>query len=158
MTYGLYPLDQRFRAALPEYGLPDPPYPDGRNPSLKDVRQVLDHLPGFRAEYEPPPTRPRSWGVTIEDAMHPEDGPWAHLRTLRYRPEDQSTDFYFEKGWPDLIVRIVAQLASLCGTLCIVPDTGEAPLIVPAGVDPDHLLNAWEHTRPASGDKFEEEP
>jgi len=157
VTYGVHPMDQRLRAGLPEYGLADVQYPDGRNPRLTEIHRVLEELSGFKAEYDPAPAKGHSWGVTIEDAVQPEKGPWAHLRTLHYSSEDEFIEIYFEKGWPDLIVRIVAALAAICGTLCIVPDTGDAPLVIPAGADAEALLRTWEHTRPMSdgdvGDK-----
>ena len=148
VIYSVFPLDDKFRAALSEYDQQDEGWPDGRNPSIAEVRHALDGLIGFKADFEPTPVSGGAWGATIEDATHPEEGPWTTLRTLNYIDEAVPTEIYFEKGWPDLIVSTVARLAKTCGTLCLVPDTGEAPLVVHSGADPIHLLNAWEHTRP----------
>jgi hypothetical protein len=157
VIYLLCPLDAEVRASLSIYGVSDEGWPDGRNPRLTEVRAVLDRMTGTRAEYQEAPKRGQPWGISVEDSTDPENGPWTELRTLKY-DEDQPTDFYFEKGWPELIVRIVSRLAATCGTLCIFPDTGEPPVIVPAGADPDHLLASWERTSQFWGEESEDQP
>lgn len=148
VLYSVLPLNNNWRAALTDYGVVDRGWPDGRNPRLAEILEVVNSIPDFVATPDVPPAAGGSWGITVEHAGDPENGAWTQLRTLSYS-EVEPIEFYFEKGWPELIVEILARLANHCGTLCVVPDTGEAPLPVPAGADSQDLLNAWEHTQPS---------
>jgi hypothetical protein len=135
VLYSVFPLDAKSRTGLARYGVKDVPVEDGRNPTPADVREALAELSEFRADDEVA-TASESWCVTVELAGAPEEGPWTHLRASPYVAENEPVELSFEKGWPDLVVRIMARLAERCGTLVLVPDTGEAPLVVPSGADP----------------------
>ena len=151
VLYSVLPLDARTRKALAQYGVTEVPAEEGRNPTPAEVRGTLGELPGYRVQYETPSIEDGSWGATVEDAANPEEGPWTHLRSREYAGEREPIELGFEKGWPDLIVRIVVRLTEACGTLVIVPDTGEAPLVVSRGSDSEVLLRTWEHV--ATGDE-----
>jgi hypothetical protein len=143
VIYVVLPFDARTRDSLAEYGLAPPAAPDGRNPTIAEVRAVLDALAGHRIEYEPVPAAGESWGASITSLV-PETGPWTTLRVLRYAGESAPTDIAFHKGWPQVIFTIVAALANECGTLVLWPDTGGAPAVVPPGANLHGLLAQWE--------------
>lgn len=154
VIYSVCPLDVDGRDLLLSYGVTGGPWPDGRNPRVSEIRRILDGLSEFEADYDPSPSPGRPWGVLISHRTRPDEAPWAHLCTLNYDPT-LPTEIYFEKGWPELIVRIVVALAEVCGSLCVFPDTGEAPLVAHPGSNAETLLATWEHTsssqRSASG-------
>lgn len=155
VLYSLFPLNDESRNKLATaYGIVDAGWPVGHNPRLAELLKTLDSLAGCRVVLDPSPVPGHAWGVTVEQATHPEDGPWTMLRTLHYH-ESEPLEIYFEKGWPELIGEIVSVLAVRCGTFCIVPDTGDKPLIVPPGASPKQLLEEWDHMNATADDEPE---
>jgi hypothetical protein len=134
--YAVHPFDERARSYAKQHGVSSIDHPDGRHPTVAELRAALEHLPNTTVEYEPIPTVGQSWGACVEDAAAPEEGPWTQVRTLRYLGEDAPIEIYFEKGWPSLVVQIVSHLSGSCGTLFIVPDTGSRRSLCPAAPTP----------------------
>ncbi|WP_299413754.1 hypothetical protein [Acaryochloris sp. IP29b_bin.148] len=50
-----------------------------------------------------------------------------------------------QKGWPELIIKVVHRIAQQCGPIAIVPDTGYPAVVVEADSDVDDIISTWEH-------------
>ncbi|MBN2385148.1 hypothetical protein JXQ70_19920 [bacterium] len=148
VIYTVYPIDDRARKAAPDIGLINPPAEDGRHPTPSEIRAVVGDLDGFKASYTEHPIFHKPWQVMVEHAQDPDNGGWTLINVSEYLGEDQPTEIWFEKGWPDLIIRIMVGLSRTCGPLFILPDTGEAALVVRPGDNPVYLYESWEHTNP----------
>jgi hypothetical protein len=115
----------------------------GRNPSPRELRAVLDDLPGYKADYL---VSPENWQASVEAITG--------LRLFRSETSISVVDFrgdetmphlfYFDKGDLRLNIFIVERLSRLCGPLVIFPDTGARPLLVTPGIDPTDAVKAWE--------------
>ncbi len=157
VLYSVLPYDARMREAVKKLGYAGPfPGGEGRNPTPAEIRHVVAGLDGFKASYNDPPTMGQLWQVTVEDALDPDTGRWTLVNMSKYAGENVPEDIWFEKGWPDLIVRILLRLATTCGALVVVPDTGEAPLVVAVGDEEEDLLARWEHTAGSVNESSEE--
>jgi hypothetical protein len=58
--------------------------------------------------------------------------------------EDKPLPIFFEKGSPALILEIVKRLASTCGPLVVIPDSGDTPIAVTSTASVKKLLKQWE--------------
>ena len=85
------------------------------------------------------------WQAQIDDLKSPEDGPWTMINVREYSSPNEPCEYYFEKGWPELIIKIAHRIAQLCGPIAIVPDTGCPATVVSANSDVDHIIGTWEH-------------
>ncbi len=150
VLYSVFPVDDKARGALPDLGVSDAPCENGRNPTPAEIRAVLGTLHDFKCTYTEQPAIGRTWQAMVEHTDDPDRGGWTLLNVSQYRGETQEAEFWFEKGWPDLILRIVVGLASKCGPFFILPDTGDAAVVVRPEDDPAVLYQGWEHTNPAA--------
>ena len=117
------------------------PGEEGRFPSIEEIRSVLDHLNGYTTHYS---TGSGHWYAEIAQTDRG-NGDWAFLVVDNYSGTDaDSHAFYFERGSPRLMVLLLRQLASACGPLILLPDTGNLPVIVTPELDLDLALRTWE--------------
>ncbi len=67
------------------------------------------------------------------------------LNVMNYTNADQPCKFYFEKGWPQLIIRVVHRIAKQCGPIAVIPDTGCRAVVVEPNSDVDRIIATLEH-------------
>ena len=146
VLYIVVPLDDSITGYLRDIGVPfsESGIPS-RNPTPNELREAAASLADQRVTFYIRPTH--AWQIMIEGQHDPEHEPWTLLNVTDFSgDEDQPHSFWFEKGWPSLILRVVHALSTRCGSLVIVPDTGCKPIVVAADDDPEVLFDAWEHT------------
>ena len=109
----------------------EPAYPEvltqGRYPTPQEVRMILDGLSDHVVEYT---INDQTLRVTISQAS---SEMWASLVIMDYnRAEDENSphEFYFEKGWSELVLEILDKLSEICGPLVLVPHSGDKPTLV----------------------------
>lgn len=125
--------------------------PIGRYPTPKELRRVLDSLENYTIKYH---ISPEHFYAHVYETAGIQPGPPPLIEgpsTMLIIPdfhgdEDNCYQFYFEKGWPELIVVVLERLARITGPLVLIPDVDPKPLIISAGADPEKLLRTWEHT------------
>ena len=148
VLYIVAPLSGEVVDWLEESGIGVPAGGKSRFPTLLEIRETLDSLEGFDIEYNDNGVG-SCWQAMISSAQDPGSGPWTLLNINRRAEPSEPQDLSFEKGYPELIVDILARLSTRCGVLVLIPDTGEDPLLISAGDDPAELCRHWEHTAPA---------
>lgn len=141
VLYSAFPLDGEVREWLREEGVTAPEV-NGCAPTPNEIRAALDTLDHQTVSYN---ISEGVWQAQIDDAASPEEGPWTMINVLEFSDADEPCQFYFEKGWPELIVMIAHRIAQLCGPIVIVPDTGCPPVVVESNSDIADIINTWEH-------------
>jgi hypothetical protein len=124
--------------------LPDIAGPS-RYPTLNELKHALSLLENFRVQFDSPnPDGP--WKVLIDRA----DGSRADLQTVLsitpYQGEDVPHGFWFEKGWPPLVVALLQRLAMRTGPLVVLAVSDAAPVVIEATGDVAAILKSWRHT------------
>ena len=98
-----------------------------RYPTPNEIRKVLDGLKDCTTEYT---ISTQTWQVVISD----DDNRWTSLVVLDYHgqegEDDTSHKFYFEKGWPDLMERILKELSLICGPFVLISNADLEPTLV----------------------------
>lgn len=147
VIYSVFPLDDEIADYLRDMGIAVPGVDrPARNPTPREVREVCASLTDCRAEILTPP-KYDGWQVNLEGRAAPEREPWTVLQVSDFNGSEEAPhSIWFEKGWPELILRVVHGLARTCGPLVIIPDTGEDPAVVTSSDLVDEILRAWEHT------------
>lgn len=141
VLYSAFPIDDDVREWLTEEGIPTPVI-DGRAPTPNELKTALDTLEDEAVSYN---ISEGVWQAQIEDATSPATGPWTMINVLQFSDADEPCEFYFAKGWPELIIKVVHRIAQICGPIAIVPDTGCSPVIVEMSSDVDKIIETWEH-------------
>ena len=138
--YSLFPLSEEMRSWLDEQSIAYPLNVESRNPLLTEAQSVLAQLDGYKVE-ETAVSVGKFWQAFIQDKKDPEHKGWATLNILSLT--DGPNEMYFEKGWPDLIIRITVLLSRHTGPLVLFCDAGDPPLVVTADDDPELLYESW---------------
>lgn len=141
--YLVEPLDDEQREWLQEVGVQLPRgKAKGRNPTPAEIREICDALDGFEIEYNNS-TKNKFWQANVSGNIKPTRNRgtllnidnWGGSESRRYK-------ISFEKGDPDVILKIVHALTAKCGPLMIVPDSDD-PIVVWAEADVQKLLKKW---------------
>lgn len=138
--YSVYPLMAEVRPWLDEQSVSYPPDVEGRNPTLLEIRAALALLLGYSVK-ETTAEIGKFWQAFIESADSPETKGWAILNILDLA--EGPNEFYFEKGFPDLIVAITVLVANYTGPLLLICDAGDPPLVITPGADARELFESW---------------
>jgi hypothetical protein len=104
----------------------------------RDLRVALGTLPDVHVVSEV--SEASRWSARVEVSG---GEPWTQAHLGDVRGEDDECSLCFEKGWPDLIVRIVEKLCHACGSLVLFCDGGSKPLVITAGADVDEVWAEW---------------
>ena len=138
--YTVTPLDQKCAEWLDSEGVEHPPVSDSaRYPTPREVADVLSRLSGYHVEIASD-IRSGEWSAQIDSAGEM----WAHLRIRQFSSEDTPHEFYFSKGWPEVIFTVTERLAQCCGTLVVVDDSSVRPVVISPGSDTKDLLRHYE--------------
>ncbi len=141
VTFVVVPLSPTLHEYLDAEGAP---YPSeaGRRPTLLEVRAAIARLPEVMASFDVPPPG-GTWFATLEAAPSQPSGVWAVITAHPFGGEASEYDIAFERGAPELIVAVLHALSTVTGPLVLVPDTGEAPLVVSPLHTVPELLASW---------------
>jgi len=141
--YLVEPFDDEQREWLEEAGVEIPEDAGkGRNPTPAEIREVCDALEGFGVEYKSS-GKNKFWQADVTGNTKPTRNRWTLLNINNWGgSETRRYKIMFEKGDPDVIIKIVHGLSAKCGPLMIVPDSYE-PIVVWAEADVKKLLKQW---------------
>ena len=114
----------------------------GRRPSLLEVRAAIAVLPDVTAAFDVP-LPGGTWTATLETDPAQPSHDWAVITAHPFNDEASGYDIAFERGSPELIVSVIHALSSITGPLVLVPDSGEAPLVVSPHHTVPGLLSSW---------------
>jgi hypothetical protein len=116
-----------------------------RFPTLNELQQVVSKVSGFRADFAAP-SADEPWHVVLDSLQHPGGGMRSVIAVTPYQGDDVPHGFWFEQGWPPLVLGLALQLAVTTGPLIVLATSDGTPALVEAGRDVATLLKAWEHT------------
>jgi len=139
--YSAFPITKEMAEWLKEQNIKFPAEELSRNPHLSEIKNVLALLKDYDIKMSEDVIGDH-WQAYIEHKKDPESKGWAILRILNLK--DGENEFYFEKGWPDLIVEIMVELAKKTGPLVLICDAGGSPLIVEGCANYAELMASWE--------------
>lgn len=142
VLYSVFPLNSKLAACLRESETAVPKkLPPSRMPTPAELRCVAKSIPKVNATMV---TNGALLGqIDLATIGNPATGPWALINILKNTGDDEPCDFYFEKGWPNLIVEFLVRLTGTTGPLVLVPDTGEMPLLIEPRTKVDEVLRRW---------------
>lgn len=141
VLYSAFPIDVDTRKWLAEDSIVCPNV-DGRAPTPTEIATALDSLSGYNVDYN---ISDSVWQANIADASSPETGMWTLVNVMGYVSPDEPCEFYFEKGWTELIVRILHALSNATGPFALVPDTGCPAVVIGSQTNIETVLSTWEH-------------
>ena len=104
--YSAFPINSEVREWLIEEGI-HPPDTDGHAPTPQQLLAALETLDDQVVSFN---IREGVWQAQIHDTHAPEAGPWAMINVLGYTSSDEPCKFCFEKGWPELIIKVVHRI------------------------------------------------
>src|SRR5262245_58999485 len=100
-----------------------------RNPTPSEIRQVLDALDGFKTEYNVS-AKKKIWQAMVQGTKGPDKKRWAALEIEKWGgTEERRYKLSFEKGDPEVVVRILHGLSAHTGPLLVAPDS-YPPMVV----------------------------
>ena len=141
VMYSAFSITEEMASWLKEEAVDFPTGEASRNPSLAEIKSVLAELNEYSIKCSNE-VFGSNWQAFIEHKDDPENKGWAILSILKLQ-EDEN-EFYFEKGWPELVIEITTKLAEKTGPLVLICDAGGAPLVVKSGANAGELLATWE--------------
>ena len=129
VIYTVIPLDEKLQNYLLESKTDVPPNVKfGRNPSVKEIKLALENR-GIRLLNLNSEIIGKQVDIQVESEKAPFQ--WTVIKSAeKYIDEDAPIEIYFSKGWIELIFEIVSELSKYCGTLIIIPDTGDKPIVI----------------------------
>ncbi len=140
--YTVIPLDQKCAEWLDGEGVPHPPVIDSpRYPTPREISEVLSRLPSYTVTIHSD-AQTRDWSAQIDA----QGDSWAQIRVREFSSNDTPHEFYFCKGWPEVVLTITERLAQCCGTLVVVDDSSCQPVVVAPGADTRDLLRHYDIT------------
>jgi hypothetical protein len=138
--YTVVPLDQKCAEWLDAERVPHPPVNDSsRYPTPREISEVLSQLPDFTVTIHSD-AQAREWSAQIDA---PGDS-WAQIRVREFSSDETPHEFYFSKGWPEVVFIVTERLAQCCGTFVVVDDSGSRPVVVSPGADTRDLLRHYD--------------
>ena len=125
------------------FSLPDE-IGESRNPTVQELRFVLDNLDEFDVSYCSEDGPHSYWEADVEWAAAPDEGPWAVIRVLPFDGDESvPTGFCFSKGWEEAVVLILERIARICGPFVLLDDSAMEPLLVTPGLNVDAAIQEW---------------
>jgi hypothetical protein len=127
VIYAVFPLNEELRQYLEKQQINVPiDAKDGKNPTLEEIRNIL----GMFNQYEIEWTEGNdSWQIIISE-KHNIERHWTCLCILKLIDESNLYSIFFEKGWLDIIIKILQAFVPICGSFVIFPDSGDVPIVV----------------------------
>ena len=139
--YAAFPLDDNSREWLDDEGVAYPKE-DGTAPTPNQLKKILSKLDGHLVEFN---IKKGVWQADVSTPESPDQSPWTLLDVMDYCDAKTPCRFGFDKGSPELVIKIAHRIAQLCGPIVVAPDTGCAPVVVEADSDVEQIVQSWEH-------------
>ena len=127
-----------------DFVVPDVAGPS-RFPTLTELKHALSLLTNFRVQMEPPNSE-ESWNVVIDRPDQTRGDLQTVLSITAYQGDDVPHGFWFEEGWPPVVVGLLQSLAAFTGPLVVLATCNGAPAIIEATSDIQAVLRTWRHT------------
>ncbi len=140
--YSVVPLDNQIRDHLRDVGLETWPGEDGRRATPAELRAAIARSGLTLETHGTWDARSASWSGTISSAGR-DDAPWAEVVLSGVRGDTEPVDLGFDRGWSDLIVRLLVALAEISGPLVLFDDAGSPPLLITSRTSPEEALLQW---------------
>lgn len=128
VLWTVWPLDNETRRWLDEIEVPYPAKAS-RFPTGTEIKTALKELADHQVEITDN-GKDGSWQALITHQCGADEHGWTLLNISEYAGDEQPQNLWFEKGWPSLIVSFLEHLTPRCGPLVLIPDTGEAPVVI----------------------------
>lgn len=129
VLHSVLPLNSDCTEWLDREGIVYPaPGATSRFPTPREITSVLQQLHNYTFALSADSSS-GEWWATIT-AANSSNQAWASLRITNYSSDDEPHEFYFPKGWPEVIFTIVERLARHCGPLVVVDDSAVSPIVM----------------------------
>ncbi len=128
VLWTVWPLDDEMTSWLDEIGVA---YPGtaSRFPTGAEIKRAVNSLTDYDIKITD--NGPGAfWQAFVEHKQGGDEGPWALLNITEYSGDDEEQELWFEKGSEELIRLILQDLSRACGTLVLIPDTGDEPSVI----------------------------
>ena len=139
VMYSVFPLQAELCEWLDEQGVAYPDAPS-RNPTLDELKAVIAARPQWHAEVSAE-IMGKSWNALLTGVPEAEHEPWCVLQIIALQPGEN--EFYFENGDPVMILDFLIGLCKFTGSLVLISDAGDLPLLVQAGDSAQVLFDDW---------------
>lgn len=142
VLYFVFPFNEEVQSWLQKENISIPNGVNfGRNPTVKEIKAVLEDLTEYEIELNQPKTC-GTWQAFVQRKTNLENE-WTLLNMIDFVDEDTPSSIHFEKGWIQLIAKIVSGLSKECGTFLLLPDTGDQPLIITPEIEINLVVAKW---------------
>lgn len=141
VIHSIYPIDETMASDLNDESIEYPIGVASRNPFVEEIKAAISTLDVYSVEYTKEVIGKR-WQAEIKHKTDPENMAWVLLTIPKLQKGEN--EFFFESGWPDLILEVVIKIAEKTGPLVLISDADEMPLVVKPDADPKALLASWE--------------
>ena len=143
VLHSVLPLNESCIEWLDQEGVPHPaPTAGTRFPTPNEIKSALHQIGDYVVDLAADPST-GEWLATITEAKST-TGAWADLRVSNYSSDDEPHEFYFPKGWPEIIFTVVEHLTRYCGPLVVVDDSSVIPIIVHPNDSVQELLRLYQ--------------
>ena len=141
--YSVFPMGHETREWLVEDGVVDETVRDGRLPTPRELVQAAGALAEVDVEIAGDPPS----GILLSSGQA-----WAQVNLTDPQGMDLPVEFSFEKGTPELIVRLLVALTNVTGTLALVADTGDEPVVIAEDDEVASVLARWDEASRSFGE------
>lgn len=140
-SYSAIPLDDEAASWLESKDL-TPPHSRGRPATSDELHAALESLDEFDISVV---QTKDGWDAEVSGALA--DGQIGHTTLwVKLDGVDGQCSYHFHKGWPEIAIHVLHQIASLAGPQLLVPhDTGE-PTVVDANSSLRDIMYALHET------------
>jgi len=138
VSYYVRPLTTEEKRDLVSDGFECTEKASGRLAKGSEILEALQEMHGFTVQRS---SDSREMAIRSKDEAI---GSWADLRVSKRLELDLETEFDFERGWPDVIVCFLWNLAKRTGPWVVMDDSG-IPLVVTSEKTVATLLEEWEN-------------
>ena len=143
VLHAVLPLDATCLEWLHRDGISHPALAvASRLPTPREVADTLQQLEAYSVEITAD-SASGEWYAFIQSADSTTPA-WASLRISHYHSDDEPHEFYFPKGFPEVIFTVVERLAHVCGPLVVLDDSSCRPIVVSPGDSIHALLQQYE--------------
>jgi hypothetical protein len=99
--------------------------PPGRYPTPEEIKTSLESISGLQISYS---VSENAWEASI---ISRKDITWASLAVKDYDGDPANPHhFCFTAGWDEIILIVASHLVRKCGSLVLLPDSGDLPQLV----------------------------
>ena len=112
-----------------------------RKPTVDELRNVVGSVNSYEVEWFDDQNNTLVASITELPIQDPSEQ--ATMVIMNYREEGRE-DYYFKKGSPMLLIKLIKEIVNLCGSQIIYPDSGEPPLLISKDASIEQLYQKWQ--------------